>query len=228
MSGSLSVIASGTQNVDGLLSGVKWDKTIVATLTYSFPGLAGAYADTTDYLEATDPSFAQISAQQQVAARDILGGATGYTPLFTYGSFASLIDYTFANVASPGAGADTAIMRLAVTNGNGNNTASAYYPTDIEASPTGDPSGGDSWYSTNDNFSAPTPGDYAWIAHIHEFGHAMGLKHGHETGGPSNTAMTADRDSMEFTVMTYRSFVGHDSGGGVVNETYGYAQTLMT
>ena len=227
MSGTSAVSTSGIQNVDGLLGGVKWDEAVVATITYSFPTVAGAYADTSDYLEATDPSFASISVQQQVAARDILGSATGYTPLFRYGSFASVVDYAFANVASPGAGADTAIMRLAVTNGNDNSTAFAYYPDAIETSPVGDPRGGDSWYSTNFEYSAPTLGTYSWLTHVHEFGHAMGLKHGHETGGPGNTAMASDRDSMEFSLMSYRSFIGADTVGGYVNEEYGYAQTLM-
>jgi serralysin len=57
----------------------------------------------------------------------------------------------------------------------------------------------------------------------------MGLKHGHETGGVSNVAMNSDRDSMEFSIMTYRSYVGHDLNAlpFLTNETWGFAQSLM-
>ncbi len=39
--------------------------------------------------------------------------------------------------------------------------------------------------------------------------------------------MTADRNSMEFTVMTYAGYIGASTTGGYVNETFGYAQSLM-
>ncbi|MCA1994889.1 MAG: M10 family metallopeptidase C-terminal domain-containing protein, partial [Coleofasciculus sp. S288] len=39
-------------------------------------------------------------------------------------------------------------------------------------------------------------------------------------------AMNSNRDSMEFSVMTYRSYEGAPTGG-VSNETWGYAQSLM-
>lgn len=60
-------------------------------------------------------------------------------------------------------------------------------------------------------------------------GHALGLKHGHETGGVANVAMDADRDSMEFSVMTYRSYEGHNLTAlpYYTNEEWGFAQTLM-
>ena len=65
-----------------------------------------------------------------------------------------------------------------------------------------------------------------------ELGHALGLKHGHEVYEadppffPARPAMTAAHDSMEFSVMTYRSYVGADLSG-YTNETFGYAQSLM-
>jgi serralysin len=61
---------------------------------------------------------------------------------------------------------------------------------------------------------------------LHETGHALGLKHGHEFP----LAISADHDTVEYSVMTYRSFVGAPVGendGGYTNETWGYPQTLM-
>lgn len=79
-------------------------------------------------------------------------------------------------------------------------SAYAYYPdTDAE--------GGDVWFgSSRGYYDNPSRGDYAWHAFLHELGHSVGLKHGHDqgvigAGGP----LEADRDRMEWSVMSYRS-----------------------
>lgn len=85
--------------------------------------------------------------------------------------------------------------------------------------------GGDVWFGrANGWFDAPVRGGYGYYGFIHEILHAVGLKHGNETSGYG--AMTAARDSMEFSAMTYRSYVGA-TGQYVENETWGYAQTPM-
>ena len=63
------------------------------------------------------------------------------------------------------------------------------------------------------------------MAFIHETGHALGLKHGHES-----PALSPDRDSLEFSVMTYRGYIGaptDEVNGGYTNETFGFPQTPM-
>nr|MDQ4088387.1 M10 family metallopeptidase C-terminal domain-containing protein [Pseudomonadota bacterium] len=95
-------------------------------------------------------------------------------------------------------------------------TAHAYYPG------TGD--GGDSWYNTLE-YTNPVVGNYEWATFIHETGHALGLKHAQEA-----PAVAPDRDSLEFSVMTYRSYIGApvgEEGGGYTNETWGFPQTFM-
>ena len=96
-------------------------------------------------------------------------------------------------------------------------TAWAYHPSTF-------PEGGDSWYR-NGTYNNPVLGNYAFHTFLHETGHALGLKHGQESGVYG--AMTAAHDSMEYSVMTYRSYVGDPLGGGYANETWGYAQSLM-
>ena len=83
---------------------------------------------------------------------------------------------------------------------------------------------GDVWFGTAyagtiNDYTAPVAGNYAWHTHIHEIGHALGLKHGHENSldGP----MPANVDSMEFSVMTYRSYIGGPVSGGYTNEQWG-------
>ena len=57
-------------------------------------------------------------------------------------------------------------------------------------------------------------------------GHALGLKHGHEADSSFEVSTSPDRDSMEFSIMTYRSYIDAPTDF-YRNETWGYAQSLM-
>jgi serralysin len=71
-------------------------------------------------------------------------------------------------------------------------------------------------------------GNYGWAVTLHELGHSLGLKHGHE-GVPGNAVVAESaRDSLEFSVMTYRSFVDAPVQPPVwTNEPFGFPQSLM-
>ena len=66
------------------------------------------------------------------------------------------------------------------------------------------------WY---DN---PILGNYAFASIIHETGHALGFKHPHEASG-SFAAMPVDHDSLEYSVMSYRSYIGASTSTGYTN-----------
>ena len=204
----VTVGGTGVQNIDALISGTRWS----GAISYSFPDARGDYQIT--YAEA-DNGFGSVSLNQQQAARYILEGSSSAVggPRIT---LTALEQFTNAFVSDAGFG--SADIRIAKSS-NANPTAYAYYPSSSYY-------GGDVWFGTSYDYSNPRVGNYQFATMMHELGHALGLKHGHQLGGVSNVALTADRDSLEFSVMTYRSYVGH-SGRGYTNETFGYPQTFM-
>ena len=148
----------------------------------------------------------------------LLGPGTGgsYWP---YGSVASFTNLDFVD-----AGFDDADLRFATTekqrNGSGENdwevvqTAYAYFPF------VGAPYEGDVWFGVQQDYTVPVPGSYEWATHLHEIGHALGLKHPHEhliatygdyilVNGP---VMPEAFDGLQWTVMSYRSYVGGPLG----------------
>ena len=96
------------------------------------------------------------------------------------------------------------------------NTAWGYFPSTS-------PEGGDAWFNNSGGwYDNPVKGNYAYLTFLHETGHTLGLEHPH-----SGTEMPLDQDSLEFSVMSYRSFVGGSLNGGYTNESWSYPQTPM-
>ena len=103
-------------------------------------------------------------------------------------------------------------------------------PTAWAYQPTSHPAGGDIWVNGNNTgafFSGSSDpsgriGSYAYHTALHEAGHALGLDHPHDGA----SVMPLQYDAMEYTVMSYRSYVGHGLTG-YTNETFGFAQSLM-
>jgi serralysin len=214
--------ATGDDYIDGLLSGVKWN----GSFTYSFPQLASQY-------QAGNPetaTFTPVTFQQREATRAIMSGQTfsaATTNVMRATSVNSFVAVAVTEAGGLGNGLNgTGDIRLGESPA-ADPTAYAYYPNNNANGNGGDVWFGDDYAGTVNDYRNPVMGGYSYHTHIHELGHAMGLKHSHELGGPSNVAIPSDRDSIEFTVMSYRSYVGGPSSGGYTYGTWDAPQTFM-
>jgi serralysin len=195
---AVSVSATNNPEIDGLLGGGKW----TGTITYSFPDSPSDYpASYYGNGEPTTSGFTQAPGPMQQAANYAIALILSYTN--------AAIQYAGTN------GADLMIAQSPAANP----TSYAYYPANV-------PAGGDVWFGTAYNYSLAALGNYYFTTALHELGHAFGLKHSQETSGVANVAVPAAHDDSEFTVMSYRSYVGGPLTG-YTNEAYGYPQTYM-
>ncbi len=115
------------------------------------------------------------------------------------------------------AGTGSADIELAHSS-DANPTAYAYYPD-------GTSEGGDVWFGTSYNYTQPRTGDYSTYVHIHEIGHALGLKHSFVGGGVANESVPTAHDCLEYTVMSYRSFANGPTA--LSNGQYDFPTTFM-
>jgi serralysin len=189
---------TGDREIDGLLYEDKW---AVSSLSYGFPIFRFQYNDAYAADEEPSDNFETLNAAQRTAVR------------YIFASISAVANLSFTE--KPDSNAGTADLRFGMTDQA--TTAHAYLPHPH-------PAGGDSWYNNSGGkFDAAIRGTYGYVGFIHEIGHALGLKHPHEADG--GTTMSTAFDAMEFTVMSYHSYVGGPEGYS--NETFGYAQTLM-
>jgi hypothetical protein len=185
-------------NVRALLMDYHWVTTLGGTtaatlMKYAFPsdvsdytqGVPGGYPDT-DILA----KFHQATANQKAAALAAMDLVASYTQL------------KFEEADSPSA-ADATLRFSGLTSGSSQAAFPAnpgpYSPQDARES-------GDNWLSTNGRPPADFYGTDHFNTIMHEMGHALGLKHGHDS--TYNGALSADQNDNEFSVMTYASYLG--------------------
>ena len=204
-------------DIDGVLSGIKW---ATPALTFSFPTSGSFYGYLPDPAGIETATFGLLDPAAQAMVR--ASAVEKQTVLAQYAAVSGLI-FTEVN--------ESATIHGDLRYGDSELHAQslAYYPANDVAGV-----GGDVWMTKSPLFDAPVKGNKAFFTYLHETGHALGLKHGHETSlatGIQGTgffdALPTSHDSMEYSVMTYRSFVGGPFLTDYSNATFDYAQTLM-
>jgi serralysin len=171
----------------------------VAGLTFSFPTSASFYGSRYGSGEPTS-GFGGFNSAQQTATRD------------AFGMISSVANLSFTEIAETSK--QHADLRFAMSDKPA--TAWAYFPSTAAE-------GGDAWFNKSKGYyNDPQKGNYAFTTFLHEIGHALGLEHAHD-----GNVMPLDRDAMEYTVMSYRSYIGASTSSGYSNERWGYAQSLM-
>lgn len=171
------VALTGTALVDTFLSGSKWGTGAAGTsasVTFGFPASTtvydpantfGSYGDATfsGYLASAD--FRAFAEAEQAAARAVLQ------------TWTNVGNITCTEVAADSTSAATLRFNYSGPPGLADGTfAVSWYPMDI-------PAAGDTWVNARfvypDGWSA---GSQNRLTLLHEIGHALGLKHPHDTG----------------------------------------------
>jgi hypothetical protein len=187
-----------------LHDGTRWASSVI---TYSFPSYGASWS--TNTLSGYGPSSGSGEPW-----------SAGFGPLSSPGAgddrthFASALQ-RWANVANlsfvkvTDTASNVGDIRAAYATPSDNSTTTvawAYYPGNA-------PAAGDIWFSTL-NLAATdrwTPGSYAFLAVMHEIGHALGLKHPFDGSGDVSVTLPAAYDSQMYTIMSYAAKPGDDT-----------------
>jgi serralysin len=171
-------------DVRALLTGSQWSG---SSITYSLPDSRADY-------QAINPSadgYRSLTFETEQAIRHAL---EGYSPYMGGPRMGLTSVEGVTNLSLTYAGRDGGTIQVAGFNPNSTiNRSHGYYP--------GVPIyGGDVWLNTY----SKAPGSSSYQLVLHELGHALGLKHPHDSGG-SLPKMSVAHDSPEYTVMSYNS-----------------------
>ncbi len=183
---AVDVAVSGTNAIDGIVSGRRWVSDTgsdVTTLSFSFP-------DANSLFNTGAGGYNMSGEEPHIGLAGLSDYAQGLF-LAALDNLSSFTKLAFTQVADSGSSAGT--IRVAFTGlTDGDAVAWAYLPGNYQAA-------GDIWVVSENHDEDDV--DFGQTL-THELGHALGLKHPFETEGDF-PALDSGLDGVDYTVMSY-------------------------
>lgn len=209
---------TGNRNVDAILIGSKWG---TQSLTFSFPTSGTNYNGSGYDSNGVSNYQLGLGSMQQAAARA------------AFAQISAVSGLTFTEITET----DTVHANIRISQTADTDVASAYggFPSDTRGV------AGDIWFGRNNQpyYDMSAQGTWGFATMMHEIGHTMGLKHGHQDYTNSDLssyfgtfprlgtrALTPDRDGQAWSLMTYTPapFTNSNFAGEKVNQPQTYMQ----
>jgi Ca2+-binding RTX toxin-like protein len=207
---------TGNRNIDATLIGSKWG---TLELTYSFPTLGSNYNGSTPLSAGVDNYHLALGTLQQQAARA------------SFAQISAATNLKFTEITET----DTTHANIRISQTADNDVGSAYggFPSEKQSA------AGDIWFGRTSQpyYDLANKGTWGYATMMHEIGHTMGLKHGHQDYTNSDLSfyfgtaprygtqsLTPDNDGQAWSLMTYTPAPGT---GGFAGDKINQPQTYM-